>query len=89
MAQPGWRSDYGQWARQDSNLGPTDYESAALTMLSYGPCEELYGETSGRSPPQPPTVSEPASNLRNGSQSGCCPPIPAGWGGASRPGAAG
>ncbi len=24
------------WARQDSNLGPTDYESAALP-LSYGP----------------------------------------------------
>jgi hypothetical protein len=21
----------GKWARQDSNLGPTDYESAALT----------------------------------------------------------
>ena len=21
----------GEWARQDSNLGPTDYESAALT----------------------------------------------------------
>ena len=26
----------GWWARQDSNLGPTDYESAALP-LSYGP----------------------------------------------------
>jgi hypothetical protein len=25
------------WARQDLNLQPTDYESAALTGLSYGP----------------------------------------------------
>ncbi len=25
------------WARQDLNLQPTDYESAALTRLSYGP----------------------------------------------------
>jgi hypothetical protein len=25
------------WARLDSNQGPTDYESAALTRLSYGP----------------------------------------------------
>ena len=27
----------GLWARQDLNLQPTDYESAALTRLSYGP----------------------------------------------------
>ena len=27
----------GLWARQDLNLQPTDYESAALTWLSYGP----------------------------------------------------
>ena len=26
-----------RWARQDLNLQPTDYESAALTGLSYGP----------------------------------------------------
>ena len=26
-----------EWARQDLNLQPTDYESAALTELSYGP----------------------------------------------------
>ena len=25
------------WARQASNLQPTDYESGALTRLSYGP----------------------------------------------------
>jgi hypothetical protein len=25
------------WARKDSNLGPMDYESTALTGLSYGP----------------------------------------------------
>ena len=29
--------DVSLWARQDSNLQPTDYESAALTRLSYGP----------------------------------------------------
>ena len=28
-----------QWARQDLNLQPTDYESAALTELSYGPAQ--------------------------------------------------
>ena len=28
----GFAQPYGcKWARQDSNLGPTDYESAALT----------------------------------------------------------
>ena len=32
---PGLRT--GEWARQDLNLQPTDYESAALTGLSYGP----------------------------------------------------
>src|ERR1041385_774291 len=26
-----------EWAHLDSNQGPTDYESAALTRLSYGP----------------------------------------------------
>ena len=26
-----------EWARLDSNQGPTDYESAALTGLSYRP----------------------------------------------------
>ena len=28
-----------RWAHLDSNQGPTDYESAALTRLSYGPAE--------------------------------------------------
>ena len=28
---------FPEWARQDLNLQPTDYESAALTGLSYGP----------------------------------------------------
>ena len=31
------------WARLDSNQGPTDYESAALTRLSYRP--KPYGKT--------------------------------------------
>ena len=26
-----WTLEIGQWALQDLNLGPTDYESAALT----------------------------------------------------------
>jgi hypothetical protein len=30
-------AELSQWARLDSNQGPTDYESAALTRLSYGP----------------------------------------------------
>jgi hypothetical protein len=29
-----------EWARQDLNLQPTDYESAALTRLSYGPSSQ-------------------------------------------------
>ena len=42
------------WARQDLNLQPTDYESAALTGLSYGPDYSegtghghLYGSSDG------------------------------------------
>ncbi len=34
-SQPVQRRDW--WARWDSNPGPADYESAALTVLSYGP----------------------------------------------------
>src|SRR5215470_2138922 len=30
-----------QWAHQDSNLGPTGYEPAALTSLSYGPPDPI------------------------------------------------
>ena len=30
-------ADADGWAHKDSNLGPTDYESAALIRLSYGP----------------------------------------------------
>ena len=30
-----------EWARMDSNHRPADYESAALTRLSYGPSLEL------------------------------------------------
>jgi hypothetical protein len=30
-----------EWARWDSNPGPADYESAALTRLSYGPTRRL------------------------------------------------
>ena len=38
-ADPFQGADQGvfEWARQDLNLQPTDYESAALTGLSYGP----------------------------------------------------
>ena len=32
--------DGSQWAHQDSNLGPTGYEPAALTRLSYTPNPE-------------------------------------------------
>ena len=31
IARPGRTCRGFEWARQDSNLGPTDYESAALT----------------------------------------------------------
>jgi hypothetical protein len=34
------------WAREDSNLRPTDYESAALTRLSYGPGPSPFNRTS-------------------------------------------
>ncbi len=36
-----------EWARQDLNLQPTDYESAALTRLSYGPQLFPTGEANG------------------------------------------
>ncbi len=37
VAQPPLTGEFAWWARQDLNLQPTDYESAALTGLSYGP----------------------------------------------------
>ena len=36
------------WARQDLNLQPTDYESAALTRLSYGPRIDQLAESAKR-----------------------------------------
>ena len=36
-----------EWARQASNLQPTDYESAALTRLSYGPLPRIRPTTPG------------------------------------------
>ena len=47
------------WARQDLNLQPTDYESAALTRLSYEP-ETSHG-TDARHPPLDVTRVEEAS----------------------------
>ena len=44
-----------QWARQDSNLGPTDYESAALTAeLRARPAKGIAGWTWT----DPPAVSK-------------------------------
>ena len=39
------------WARQDLNLQPTDYESAALTGLSYGPEKCIASRRFRSSPP--------------------------------------
>ena len=38
------------WARQDLNLGPTDYESAALTaeLRALPDCNSLHGKCFGR-----------------------------------------
>ena len=42
-----------RWARQDLNLQPTDYESAALTRLSYGPVSRPeYRANTGNSAPR-------------------------------------
>jgi hypothetical protein len=38
------------WARMDSNHRPADYESAALTRLSYGPVPSESIEAGARSP---------------------------------------
>jgi len=39
-----WPIPKGEWARGDLNSGPPDYESGALTMLSYGPTEFWRGD---------------------------------------------
>ena len=41
VLEPVTKISFIYWAHQDLNLRPADYESAALTMLSYGPVVTL------------------------------------------------
>jgi hypothetical protein len=57
------------WARQDLNLQPTDYESAALTRLSYGPrrVDSTTNLTNaGTALPSHSRTAERARRVRNG-----------------------
>ena len=52
------------WARQDLNLQPTDYESAALTRLSYGPARGIQINPADEPSPDPSPKSAKAFSTR-------------------------